>query len=80
MNPAFEAGARFTLPAARPGVSRHLYFFDGTSLTVAGERLAARQGVDILGSVDPPWTPLLHLLTAPNRGFIANSDPIDDNS
>lgn len=49
---AFQSGARWTLPAAGPGVSRHLYFFDGSSLSVQGRRLRSRRGVDLLGSVD----------------------------
>lgn len=60
-NPAHEVGiftialsprARWTLPAATPGISRHLYFFDGEAISVQGRRLRVRRGVDLLGSVD----------------------------
>ncbi|MFO0746768.1 MAG: pirin-like C-terminal cupin domain-containing protein [Myxococcota bacterium] len=39
------AGARWTLPAARPGTNRVLYFFDGSGLRVAGTAVADQHGV-----------------------------------
>jgi redox-sensitive bicupin YhaK (pirin superfamily) len=38
---ALEAGARWTLPAAAPGLNRTLYFFRGPSLSVDGEPLSS---------------------------------------
>jgi quercetin 2,3-dioxygenase len=40
-------GARFTLPAAAPGLNRTLYFFAGRSLTVADEALASHAAVRV---------------------------------
>jgi redox-sensitive bicupin YhaK (pirin superfamily) len=34
-----EPGARFTLPAAKPGTNRALYFFAGSELFVGGKRV-----------------------------------------
>ncbi|WP_373047520.1 pirin family protein [Vulgatibacter sp.] len=42
-------GARWTLPAARPGTNRRLYFFRGEGLQVAGRAVAAQHSVDLLG-------------------------------
>ncbi len=38
-------GARWTLPAARAGTNRMLYFFRGKGLTLAGSRIAPYHGV-----------------------------------
>jgi redox-sensitive bicupin YhaK (pirin superfamily) len=47
-----EAGAKFTLPPAAPGVNRKLYFFRGTSLKISGFELASRTGAQL--RVDVP--------------------------
>lgn len=46
-----EAGATWTLPPASPGVARHLYFFSGETLRVAGKTLRVHTGADLVGSV-----------------------------
>ncbi|GMV39700.1 MAG: hypothetical protein AMXMBFR64_14160 [Myxococcales bacterium] len=45
-------GARFTLPAANAGTNRSLYFFRGSSLTLAGRPIPAGHQVDLLGAVE----------------------------
>jgi redox-sensitive bicupin YhaK (pirin superfamily) len=40
-----QPGASFTLPAARPGSNRTLYFFRGSSLAIGGRRIEARWAV-----------------------------------
>lgn len=40
-----DPGARWTLPAAKPGLNRALYFFKGKSLALDGETLASHQRV-----------------------------------
>ncbi|TNE84437.1 MAG: pirin family protein [Deltaproteobacteria bacterium] len=35
-----EAGAKYTLPGAKPGLHRALYYFEGASLRVAGKKFA----------------------------------------
>ena len=47
-----EPGARFTLPPARPGTRRVLYFFEGESLALNGEAVNGRAGLDL--AVDQP--------------------------
>ena len=42
-----EPGARFTLPAARPGTNRMLYFFRGTQLLVGERAVPARHAVTL---------------------------------
>lgn len=49
-----EPGAEFELPAARPGTNRMLYFFDGASLSVAGEELEPGLGVSLRGEARVP--------------------------
>lgn len=39
-----EPGARWTLPPARPGTNRTLYFFRGTTMRIAGHELARGHG------------------------------------
>ncbi len=45
-----DAGARITLPSARPGSNRALYFFDGPEVTIAGRRFDAHRMVQVDGS------------------------------
>ncbi len=40
-------GARWTLPPAKPGSNRRLYFFRGSSLKVAGESIPPNHSVDL---------------------------------
>lgn len=47
-----EPGARFTLPAARPGTNRTLYLFVGPSLKVAGRSIPASQAITLRPEVD----------------------------
>jgi quercetin 2,3-dioxygenase len=42
---ALDAGARWTLPAARPGLTRTLYFFRGPSVRIDGDALTAASEV-----------------------------------
>ncbi len=49
-----EAHAKWTLPAARKGAARTLYFFEGGSLQVAGEERKAHAGLSLRGDVDVP--------------------------
>lgn len=44
-------GARFTLPAASPGLSRTLYFFAGESATISATAVPARTGVQLRSDV-----------------------------
>ncbi len=45
-------GARFTLPAASPGLNRSLYFFRGAELRVAGRTVAARHQIELRSDAD----------------------------
>jgi quercetin 2,3-dioxygenase len=42
-----ESGAETTLPPARPGTQRMLYFFAGETLAVAGQRVPCGNGVQV---------------------------------
>lgn len=42
-----EPGARFTLPPAQPGTNRMLYFFEGETVEVGGEKVRPRHGVEL---------------------------------
>jgi len=42
-----EPGARWTLPPAKPGTNRVLYFFEGQGLQVAGRTIPTRSGVQV---------------------------------
>ena len=44
---AMTPGARWTLPAARPGTRRALYFFAGRGLTIDGRAIAARHVIEV---------------------------------
>lgn len=46
------AHARWTLPAARPGVNRMLYFFRGTSLQAADRTIPSYHGLSLEGARD----------------------------
>jgi redox-sensitive bicupin YhaK (pirin superfamily) len=50
----FEPGARFTLPRARPGTNRMLYFFSGKNLTVGGREIDVRHAVELRADLDAP--------------------------
>ncbi|HTR50735.1 MAG TPA: pirin-like C-terminal cupin domain-containing protein [Kofleriaceae bacterium] len=47
-----DAGARWTLPPARPGTNRTLYFFAGKSVTVAARALDTHAGVRLRPDVE----------------------------
>lgn len=47
---ALESGAEWIVPETQPGISRHLYFFQGDSLQVAERELSGQRGVDVVGS------------------------------
>jgi quercetin 2,3-dioxygenase len=47
-------GARWTLPAAKKGTNRTLYFFRGSSLQVAGQAIPAYHGVELRADADAP--------------------------
>jgi hypothetical protein len=49
-----EPGARWRLPAARPGTNRLLAFFAGDSLTVDGTRLECGVSVNLSADVEVP--------------------------
>ena len=51
-NVAMDAGARFTLPAAPRGVSRSVYFFEGTGLVAGGRPIPAEHHVLARGDTD----------------------------
>jgi redox-sensitive bicupin YhaK (pirin superfamily) len=48
---ALDEGARFTLPPAKPGTDRTLYFFSGPALRVADETLPRHLGAAVRGDV-----------------------------
>lgn len=47
---ALEPGAKWEVPATKPGISRHIYFFQGESLKIADRTLEGRKGLDVVGS------------------------------
>ncbi|MFO0761760.1 MAG: pirin family protein [Byssovorax sp.] len=51
-----DPGAQFTLPAARPGTNRMLYFFRGSTLTVAGDLLAQHAALTLVPDREVPLT------------------------
>jgi redox-sensitive bicupin YhaK (pirin superfamily) len=59
-----EAGATFTLPAAKPGTSRMLYFFRGSKLEIDGRKIDVRSAVILDGDQVAP------LVNGSNEGEI----------
>ena len=47
-----QAGATWTLPAAHPDSGRTLYFFRGSSVNVAGERVGERSAIAVRSDVE----------------------------
>jgi quercetin 2,3-dioxygenase len=47
-----QAGARYTLPIAKHGVRRQLYFFQGQTVLIAGQEIACKNAIEL--SVDQP--------------------------
>lgn len=45
---AMTAGARWTLPPAKPGTRRMLYFFEGSALTLDGHALSPDHGAELV--------------------------------
>ncbi|NJN28700.1 MAG: pirin family protein [Cyclobacteriaceae bacterium] len=44
---AMDTQAKWSMPAAREGINRNLYFFDGASIEVAGEELTTYKGMEL---------------------------------
>lgn len=55
-------GARFTLPGARAGTNRRLFFFRGGEVTVGARKIPARHAIDLRDVDDAP------LLMGPDEG------------
>lgn len=70
---ALEPGARFTLPPARPGTDRTLYFFAGERLSVAGKS-APPCGMRVRGDVELP----LENGSAPAELLVLQGRPIGE--
>jgi redox-sensitive bicupin YhaK (pirin superfamily) len=68
-----EAGARWILPAASAGVSRHIYFFSGKSLKLGGSVIAEHTGADVDGSA-----PLELVAQGPAEVLILQGRPIGE--
>ncbi len=51
---ALDAGATYTLPAARPGTNRKLYLFEGGPLMVGDRKLEGKVGAQLRPDVDAP--------------------------
>jgi redox-sensitive bicupin YhaK (pirin superfamily) len=49
---ALEPGAKWTLPPARSGTHRSLFFFDGDAVEVAGEKVDVDNAVHLRGDVE----------------------------
>ncbi len=47
-----EAGASFTIPKSTGDVNRSLYFYNGSSATIAGEKVSGGRGLDVVATVD----------------------------
>lgn len=69
-----EPGARWTLPKAKPGSHRTIYFFEGSGLQVAGNTLPSSTGALVRSDVD------LELVGGPdtNRLLILQGHPIGE--
>jgi len=70
---AMTAGARWTLPAAKAGSRRMLYFFSGTGLTVAGRKVDVQRGVEL--TLDAP-VELVNTSSAPIEMLLLQGRPI----
>jgi redox-sensitive bicupin YhaK (pirin superfamily) len=69
-----EPGAQWRLPAAGGGVTRSLYFFDGTSLDVDGVPVSASQAFEL----EPTRPALLKAGPDPVRILLLQACPIDE--
>jgi hypothetical protein len=47
-----DRGAKWQLPASVRGLNRALYFFKGSTLKIAGEKIAVKNGVQLLSDID----------------------------
>jgi redox-sensitive bicupin YhaK (pirin superfamily) len=78
--------ARWTLPAAPPGVNRSLYFFRGTELRVGGRAIVPARAIELRAEADVPLeggpdeVELLLLQGRPIREPIARHGPFVMNS
>jgi len=69
-----EEGASVTLPAARPGSHRGVYFYDGTTLEVGKESTPARRVL----LVDPAQELPLSAASGPGRVLVLQGRPIGE--
>lgn len=69
-----EQGAGWALPVVPEGVRRVLYFFEGAELEVAGSRIPAYHGLELLTGAEMP----LQAGTEPVRLLLLQSRPIDE--
>ena len=69
-----EPNARWTLPAAEPGLNRTLYFFKGTQMRVGGKTLSSYLGARLDSSAAP------ELINGPDEGelLMLQGRPIDE--
>lgn len=51
-NIKMESGAKYKLPAASKGVNRTLYFYEGDTLTVEGEKITGYQAIQVHPDMD----------------------------
>lgn len=51
-NVRMEAGAKWTLPKTQKGVNRTLYFYEGTELTIDGQKIPHYHAADLREDVD----------------------------
>ena len=47
-----QPGARFALPAAKPGTRRNLYFFKGASVSVGGQNVQDHSAIELQGDIE----------------------------
>ncbi len=72
---AMTPGARWTLPPAKAGSRRMLYFFDGVGLTLAGRKVEAKHGAEL--KVDAP-VELVNTSAAPIEMLLLQGRPIGE--
>lgn len=73
-NIRMEAGAEFTLPAAAAGINRTLYYYKGSTLTVAGHSLKNYHAAEVQPDVALP----LHSGTDEARILVLQGKPIGE--
>ena len=76
-----DAGAKFTLPATRPGANRRLYAFDGGTVRIAGREVKPKVGVrlrpdaEVVIEAGPQGSELLLLQGRPIGEPVAQHGP-----